>query len=81
MSVLVRFVLPDGSHSIHATAEPPELWREGRVAAALCGVDVAVPVGARRARPPRDSYCDECTQIYAARYPLARYRLPSEGPI
>lgn len=78
---VVRFVLPDGSHSIHATTDPPEQWREGRIAAALCGVDVTVPVGPRRARPPRDDYCDTCTRIYAARYPLAPYRLPSEGLI
>ncbi|MFR9729103.1 hypothetical protein ACL03H_07735 [Saccharopolyspora sp. MS10] len=81
MSVLVRFVLPDGSHSIHATTEPPEQWGAGRVAEALCGELVTVPVGARRVRPPMDSYCDDCAEICAARYPLAPYRLPSEGPM
>ena len=76
----VRFVLPDGSHSIHATTAAPEEWGDARVAEALCGAVITVPLGARRARPPRDSYCESCTEIYAARHPLTPFRLPSEGP-
>ncbi|MFR9728116.1 hypothetical protein ACL03H_02735 [Saccharopolyspora sp. MS10] len=80
MTTIVRFVLPDGLHVIHATTSEPDEWGSERIAEALRGVSISVPQGARRAHPPRDSYCDACTRIYAARYPLASYRLPSEGP-
>lgn len=84
--ITVRFVLPDGANTVHATTHGPADLDEQRRVRSLCGLTITVPQqpGTRRLGPDTDTFCAPCTLRYSAitvthGHHRVTYRLPGEG--